>query len=134
MPTLERLEELVFLITHAQSIYLRCSPSPAADAARPSIDYESGLPMSGLSANPLKQPGWWTLPPEDWVARRLCQCLRDVAADARPWVLIGKVVDHGPANEPLLADVRPIAWLSESMVRQAREHYRGRLHERWTTS
>lgn len=53
----------------------------------------------------------------DWVARRVCQYLRELVEGARPWVLTGRVIDFGPDNEPLLDEVRPIAWLSGSLGR-----------------
>jgi hypothetical protein len=42
-------------------------------------------------------------------------------------VLTGRVIDFGPDNEPLLDDVRPIAWLSGSLVREAHHRYHERL-------
>lgn len=127
LPTLERLEELSALADGDVPVYLRYSPGPVSDAAHPSTDHESGLVMPGLSANPLRPPGWWTLPVADWVARGVCQYLRELKEGARPWVLTGEVVDIGPDNEPLLVDVRPIAWLSGSLVREAHQRYHDRL-------
>jgi hypothetical protein len=127
MPTLERLDELTDLVGHQLPVYLRYSPGPIEDAAHPSTDHESGLVMPGLSANPLAPPGWWSLPVADWVARAVCQYLRELREGARPWVLTGRVLDFGPDNEPLLGDVRPIAWLSGSLVREAHQRYRERL-------
>jgi len=127
LPTLERLDELTILIDHGETVYLRYSPGPAADASHPSTDHESGLVMPGLSANPLAPPGWWSLPVADWVARRVCQYLRELAEGARPWVLTGRVIDFGPDNEPLLDEIRPIAWLSGSLVREAHRRYQERL-------
>ena len=127
MPTLGRLDELTQLAEHGVELYLRYSPGPVADAQHASTDHESGLVMPGLSANPLRVPAWWSLPPEDWLARRICQYLRELREGARPWVLTGKVVDFGPDNEPLLDDVEPIAWLSGELVRHAHQRYRDRL-------
>jgi hypothetical protein len=127
MPVLDRLAELTCLLDAGQPLYLRYSPGPTADMAHPSTDHESGLLMPGLAANPLDPPRWWSLPVEDWLARRVCQYLRELAEGARPWVLTGRVVDFGPDNEPLLDDIRPIAWLSASLVRQAHQHYHDRL-------
>jgi hypothetical protein len=127
MPTLERLDELTQLMEHGVELYLRYSPGPVADAQHLSTDHESGLVMPGLSANPMRVPAWWSLPPEDWLARRVCQYLRELREGARPWVLTGRVVDFGPDNEPLLDDVEPIAWLSGELVRSAHERYRDRL-------
>jgi len=127
LPTLERLDELTRLIDGGLSVYLRYSPGPVADASHPSTDHESGLVMPGLSVNPLAPPRWWSLPVADWVARRVCQYLRELAEGARPWVLTGRVIDFGPDNEPLLDEVRPIAWLSRSLVREAHQRYQERL-------
>ena len=127
MQTLDRLDELAELLDHDLPVYLRYSPGPEADAAHPSVDHESGLPMPGHSANPLRVPGWWTLPVADWLARRVCQYLRKIHDGARPWVLTGDAVDFGPDNEPLLVRVQPIAWLSAELVREAHERYRSRL-------
>lgn len=127
MPTLERLEELAGLLESGIALYLRYSPGPVADTTNLSTDHESGLVMPGLSANPLRVPRWWTLPPEDWLARRICQYLREIHQGSRPWVLTGKVVDFGPDNEPLLDEVEPIAWLSAGLVRNAHERYHQRL-------
>jgi hypothetical protein len=127
MHTLQRLDELVELLGLGVPVYLRYSPGPDADAVHPSVDHESGLPMPGHSANPLQPPGWWTRPVADWLARRVCQYLRAHRSDTRPWVLTGEVVDFGPDNEPLLVEVRPIAWLSEELVDEARRRYEGNM-------
>lgn len=127
MDTLERLDDLVGLLAMNVPLYLRYSPGPEADAAHPSMDHESGLAMPGHSAVPLRPPGWWTLPPTDWVARRVCQYLREVHEGARPWVLTGEVADVGPDNEPLVVAVQPIAWLSGGLVAQAYQWYRERM-------
>jgi Family of unknown function (DUF6098) len=127
MPTLARLDELTLLLEHDVPVYLRYSPGPLADTAHPSTDHESGLLMPGLSANPLSPPKWWTRPAEDWVARRVCQYLRELDEGARPWVLSGRVVDFGPDNEPLLVDVEPIAWLSKELVQEAHQRYHRQL-------
>jgi hypothetical protein len=42
-------------------------------------------------------------------------------------VLTGRKVGLGPDQEPLLADPRPLAVLSDSVLEQARRHY----HERF---
>lgn len=127
MPTLTRLDDLTALVDRTSVLYLRYSPGPVADAEHPSRDHESGLMMPGLSVNPLTAPKWWTLPPADWVARSVCQYLRELEEGARPWVLTGRQVDVGPDNEPLLVDVEPVAWLSDDLLAEAREHYRTRL-------
>jgi hypothetical protein len=127
MDTLVRLDDLVELLGMDIPLYLRYSPGPEADALHPSTDHESGLPMPGHSAVPLRPPGWWTRPTADWVARRVCQYLREIHEGARPWVLTGEVADIGPDNEPLLVAVRPVAWLSADLVAEAHRRYRERM-------
>jgi Family of unknown function (DUF6098) len=127
LPTVERLAELSALAEGPIPVYLRYSPGPVSDAAHPSTDHESGLVMPGLSVNPLRAPHWWSLPAADWVARAVCQYLRELAEGARPWVLSGEVVGVGPDNEPLLAEIRPIAWVSGSLIREAHQRYQERL-------
>ncbi|WP_285490332.1 DUF6098 family protein [Amycolatopsis taiwanensis] len=127
LPTLHRLADLAELIVPCSTVYVRYSPGPDEDAEHPSTDHESGLQLPGLSANSLKPPGWWTLPVEDWLARRICQYLREREEGARPWVLTGKEADFGPDNEPLLVDIEPIAWLSGDLIEEASERYQQRL-------
>lgn len=127
MDVLTKLDELVDLLDMGVPLYLRYSPGPEADAAHPSTDHESGLPMPGHAAVPLAPPAWWTLPAADWVARRVCQYLREVHEGARPWLLTGQVADFGPDNEPLLVAAEPIAWLSSDLVTEAYRRYRARL-------
>ncbi|WP_116047796.1 DUF6098 family protein [Amycolatopsis palatopharyngis] len=127
MFTVRRLGELTELVAAGLAPYLRYSPGPEADALHPSTDHESGLLMPGIAVNPLPAPGWWTLPLEDWLARRVCQYLRELREGAYPWILSGSSVDVGPDNEPLLVDVRPVAWLSSPVILEARQRYHARL-------
>lgn len=127
MGRVDRLGELAELLGLGVPLYLRYSPGPESDAVHPSVDHESGLPMPGHSVNPLQPPRWWTLPVEDWLARRTCQYLRELREGAQPWVLTGTPADFGPDNEPLLVDIQPIAWLSGQLVREAHERYHSRL-------
>ncbi|GAA4420386.1 DUF6098 family protein [Actinokineospora soli] len=127
MLNLVTLGELVELCLSGPELYLRYSPGPEADALHPSTDHESGLLMPGVSANPLTPPPWWTLPADDWIARRVCQYLRETEEGARPWVLHGRVVDHGPDNEPLLVDIIPVAWLDRRLLAESHDRYRTRM-------
>ncbi|WP_231641716.1 DUF6098 family protein [Saccharomonospora sp. NB11] len=128
MRTVRTLAQLAELVDSGDAPYLRYSPGPESDARHSSNDHESGLTMPGVSANPLEAPGWWTLPLEDWLARRVCQYLRELDEGARPWVLSGRQVDFGPDNEPLLVDIQPVAWLAPELVDEARERYQSRLN------
>ncbi|GGS47099.1 DUF6098 family protein [Actinokineospora fastidiosa] len=128
MFTLLSLGELAEVCHMGPELYLRYSHGPEADAGHASTDHESGLLMPGLSANPLAAPKWWTLPVEDWLARRVCQYLRETHEGARPWVLHGRVVDFGPDNEPLLVEVNPVAWLDGRLVAEAHARYTERMN------
>lgn len=127
MFTVYTLAELAELLATEKPLYVRYSPGPEADAEQPSTDHESGLRLPGIAANSLTPPRWWTLPAQDWLARRVCQYVREVHEGARPWVLTGREVDFGPDNEPLLDDFRPIAWLAPALLREARERYESNL-------
>ncbi|WP_199435340.1 DUF6098 family protein [Qaidamihabitans albus] len=128
MFTVHTLRELTELTSLGVAPYLRYSPGPEADAGHPSTDHESGLVMPGLAVNPLPAPGWWSLPLEDWLARRVCQYLREVREGARPWLLSGRQIDFGPDNEPLLVDIEPVAWIDSALVDEAHRRYHARLN------
>lgn len=125
------LDSLAELAAHVQpGVFLRISRGPQQDRGKRSRDYESGLELSGLSVNPLTPPAWWTRPPEDWLARQLCNyvhLMEDSDDDRRPWVLHGEVVARGPDNEPLVADFRALAWLSDKLVAEAKRRYEERF-------
>jgi Family of unknown function (DUF6098) len=126
LTALKDLDDLVALVMRRPEIYVRYSRGPESDIEEKSRDYESGLDLPGLSANPLAPPTWWSRPLEDWLARRLCSYvhLRDESNDARvAWILAGTIVERGPDNEPLLNDVEPIAMLSDSILDEALHHY-----------
>lgn len=129
LPVVTQLDELAE-ITHGRvDRYLRYSKGPDADAHQTSRDYESGLPLPGLSVVTLTPPRWWRRPDVDWFARQICKYahLGQDGGERYPWILTGREVARGPDHEPLVADPRPLAILSESLVDQARKHY----HERF---
>lgn len=124
LPALHSLAELEELIE--RGLFIRFSRGPEADRGRRSKDYESGLELPGLSVNPLRPEPWWTRPVVEWLARQLCNYvhLRDESDDERrPWVLSGEVVARGPDNEPLVGDFRPVAWLSDELIDEAKRLY-----------
>ena len=128
LPVLDSLAELAELAQ--QATFVRFSKGPAEDRQTTSRDYESGLDLPGLSVNPLQPESWWTRPVEDFLARQICNYvhLQDNADDGRrPWVLTGQVVARGPDNEPLLRDFRPLAWLSDRVVEEAKRRYEARF-------
>lgn len=124
LPELHSLAELAEWVR--PGVYVRFSKGPAHDRDRRSYDYESGLELSGLSVNPLQHEPWWTRPVEQWLARQLCNYvhLQEEADDTRrPWILEGEVVANGPDNEPLVAQFRPLAWLSRGLIEEAKTVY-----------
>jgi hypothetical protein len=111
------VEELVELVERSPAaLYVRFSARLDDDR---SVDHQSGLPLPGLSVNPLHPPSWWQGPPlGEWVTRqvRAYHHLRKDDDDRRCWIVTGTIVDRGPDNEPLLADVQAIGVLSDALV------------------
>jgi Family of unknown function (DUF6098) len=123
LPTLRTLDELAELLDDRCDLYVRWSRGPRYDTATTSSDELTGVPLPGLSANPLAVEDWWAgRSLRLWVARRLYDYrhLSEIRGPGvRPWVLEGHEVARGPDNEPLVACERPIAWLDEDVVREA---------------
>jgi hypothetical protein len=135
LPVIENLAELTELVRVSSGMFVRFSAGPDADLSEQSTDYESGLPLPGLSVNRLDPEPWWSRPLQDWLARQVCQYrhLAERAPSHRGWVLSGKIVGRGPDDEPLLTDVVAVAWLAEQLVVEADAWYaerfdRGRVH------
>lgn len=106
---------------------MRVSYGPQRDATESSCDYESGLPLPGLSVNPLHAEPWWTRPLGDWIARRICNYMQLLEDGRRMWVLEGREVARGPDHEPIVTDVVPVAWLSDRCIEEAEARYRERF-------
>jgi hypothetical protein len=130
LPVIRQLSGMAELACDHARAYLRYSRGPDSDAQRASRDYESGLVLPGLSAVPLAPPSWWSRPALDWVARQVCKYgqLAEGSPDRFAWVLTGRVAGVGPDQEPLIADPRPLAVLSDAAVEQARHHYHEHFH------
>jgi hypothetical protein len=128
MPTISKLHQLADMIENSgEELFIRWSQGPATDLPREqsSRDELTGVPMPGLSANPLTVESWWGTRPLDlWAARRLYDYrhLREVRGPGvRPWLLAGTVVGRGPDNEPLVICSRPIAWIADSTLDEAEQ-------------
>lgn len=129
MPVLGDLAAVARLVEESpdrDQLYVRWSRGPAVDLVqRDSRDSLTGVPLPGLSANPLGVEPWWgDRPLRLWVARRLYdyQHLRDLrGSDVRPWVLVGEQRGRGPDNEPLVRCRRPVAWVSDTALRESRQ-------------
>jgi hypothetical protein len=123
--SVESLDELAELVDREPGLCIRYSKGPGADRDRRSVDYESGLALPGLSANPLTPEPWWTRDIRDWLARQICHYvhLQDETEERRPWLLVGETAGCGPDREPLLDPWDAVAWISDRAVNEARERY-----------
>ncbi len=115
------LAALVKRVAGHPGLFVRWSSGPDGDKAERSTDYATGLELPGLAVNPLTPPSWWTLPVEMWVARqiRAYAHLSEDRPDQYAWILAGRIAERGPDNEPLVVDVKPIARLHASVLREA---------------
>ncbi|MFF8831532.1 DUF6098 family protein [Streptomyces sp. NPDC015131] len=126
LPTVRSLEELGQLVVRRGRLYVRWSCGPDRDlGATRSVDELTGIPMPGLSANPLRVEEWWgDRSLRLWVARRLfdyCHLRADRVGDVRPWTLCGREVGRGPDNEPLVRDIEPVSWIAPDVIAEAEE-------------
>jgi hypothetical protein len=127
--TVDDFDELVRLVTGRPHLYVRYSKGPSHDGDGPSRDYEAGVEMPGLSVTPIAPEPWWSRPPEDWVARRLCKYEELGEMQGRfPWLLHGHVAGYGPDHEPLVVDVEPVARVGPQALQRARELYQQRFN------
>lgn len=119
------LDDLARLLHALGPLYVRYSRGPDVDASEQSKDGESGLPLPGLSVNPLSPERWWTRPLQHWLARQLMQYrhLEDRDSGEFAWILAGDEVARGPDCEPLLAGVVPIADVTEHLLNEADQVY-----------
>jgi hypothetical protein len=128
LPVLDTLDELCSQIS--PEAFVRFSRGPVDDAGSGSRDYESGLQLPGLSVNPLHPEPWWERPLQEWLARQICNYVHiqeESDDDRRAWVLTGEVVARGPDNEPLVTQYTPVAWLSDTLIKQAKALYAERF-------
>ncbi|BAD57181.1 hypothetical protein NFA_23340 [Nocardia farcinica IFM 10152] len=130
LPSVDTLDEVTEIARAHDSVFLRYSRGPAADArSGPSRDFEAEVELPGWSVTTVTPEPWWPRPDRDWVARRLCKYAELGAAHGRfPWLLIGRVVGRGPDHEPLVADMTPIARVSEAALAEAERVYGERFH------
>lgn len=126
LPVIGSLDELARLVLQEPEVCVRYSKGPREDKSRPSVDYESGLLLPGLSVVALRPEPWWTRDRRDWLARQLCHYVHlsdDADDDRKAWLLIGRIAGCGPDREPLLWPWTPVAWLSDELLSEARERY-----------
>ncbi len=135
LPTIKSLDELADLACDRADLYIRWSLGPETDDGGTSRDELTGVELPGLCANPLAVEDWWEdRPMRTWVARRLYDYrhLRDLRGpDVRPWVLIGTQCGRGPDNEPLVRCEQPVAWISETALRESQEMVESQGSAEW---
>ena len=128
LPVVDSIQQLCELV--ADYAFVRFSKGPDEDRNATSRDYESGLELPGLSVNPLQPEQWWTRPVEEYLARQICNYvhIREESDDERrAWVLTGDVISRGPDNEPIVRDFTPVAWLSDTVIEEAKKLYEERF-------
>jgi hypothetical protein len=127
LPTISTLDDLADLVRQdARDLYVRWSLGPDTDldggSNATSRDALTGIELPGMSANSLRVEDWWGDRPLDlWVARRLYDYrhLRDLRGPGvRAWILRGRECSRGPDNEPLVQDVRPVAWVDDAALEE----------------
>ncbi|MBL1084691.1 hypothetical protein JK359_22425 [Streptomyces actinomycinicus] len=137
LPVVTTLGEVARLVERRRGLYVRWSKGPDTDLEKvSSVDELTGVPMPGLSANPLDVEDWW----EDrsvrlWVARRLydyAHLPHDKGPGVRPWVLTGRETGRGPDNEPLVADAEPLCWIAGEVIDAAKDEV-ARQERQWGT-
>lgn len=137
LPVTSTLAELAALVARHRGLYVRWLKGPGPDLGETtSTDDLTGVPLPGLSANPLDVEEWWRgRSVELWVARRLydySHLPHDKGPGVRPWALRGREAGRGPDNEPLVADVEPMCWIAGPMIDEARSEVE-RQERRWGT-
>ncbi|GGV04940.1 hypothetical protein GCM10010260_47720 [Streptomyces filipinensis] len=137
LPVVRTLAEVARLVDEHRGLYVRWSRGPGADLADvSSTDDLTGVPMPGLSANPLGVEDWWEdRSVELWVARRLydyAHLPHDKGPGVRPWVLRGRETGRGPDNEPLVTDAEPLCWIADQVIDAAKAEV-SRQEREWGT-
>jgi hypothetical protein len=123
------LAEVVELVRTVPDLYVRYSYGPERDAEEPrSHDYEAKVDLPGLSVAAIVPEEWWPRTVEDWVARRICSYAHLGEEEGRfAYLLTGRLVGRGPDHEPIIADMQPVARISDHAVQEARAHYEERF-------
>ena len=124
LPLLATLDDLARLVQGRPDLFVRWSRGPEVDLpGQGSRDDLTGVPMPGLSANPLAVEQWWgDRSVHLWVARRLydySHLEHEKGPGVHPWVFKGEGVGRGPDNEPLVRCGRPVCRLSAGGIEEA---------------
>lgn len=129
LPLLTSLSAVAEFEKHGCELFVRYSEGHELHDGSPSIDYESGLELPGISANPLGPAPWWSRPVLDWTARQLCQYvqLKHDEPIRQAWILTGEIVGQGPDCEPLIAHPEALAVVHPCVLEEAQQVYRQRF-------
>ncbi len=104
--------------------FVRYSDGPAADSAGGNVSrrygttHEAGLSVANLVS---KDPEIWAPGDIDFTACAVSE-YRFVGGYA--WIGEGTVIGLGGDGEPVVSDVRPYAFLAQSVIDEAADHYR----------
>ena len=119
------LRDVVAMQRELGEVYLRISAGPEADRLAGGWHRESGYPLPGLPAWPLRAEPWWPAGQTTWIARQLVQYSYLLSDDTHPWLLVGTVVGRGPDCEPLIADFTHVAHVAAGVMPEAQSVYAG---------
>ena len=137
IPVVRDLAGLVDLVeAEPRELYVRWSRGPDTDGdGMSSRDGLTGVPLPGLSANPLRVEPWWgDRSLRLWLARRLYDYrhLRDLRGPGvRPWVLTATECGRGPDNEPLVMDVTALAWIDDAVLEECEKEVAAQHSAEW---
>lgn len=85
------------------------------------MQQEAGLSALALNGENQDKREWYEAYPRRWAAMqvRSYRFLRIKDADIRAWICIADVAGVGGDGEPCITNVKPLAYLSESLVEEA---------------
>ncbi|WP_447925254.1 DUF6098 family protein [Georgenia muralis] len=116
------LTDLEAVVRDAGSAHLYVGTAPFLLRAGP-WHAESGYPLPGLPAWPLRAEPWWQGGQRVWIARQLVHHATPAHPSQPAWVVVGSAAGRGADGEPLLADPRTLAELGPGVHREAAEAY-----------
>lgn len=138
LKTISTLDELVGVVERLSAeghrVFVRYSRGPAADrkSGYASRNHATGRQEAGLSCEQLTPEAWYCCngrTARDWIAMQVRSYGFMLAQGGRgtyAWVLTGREVGRGSDNEPLVADVAPVARLALAVVNEAVAHDKAR--------
>lgn len=127
----ELVETVKKLDGEGKKVFVRYSLGPDTDRkGRGSRNYQTGRVENGLSCENLNPERWFVANAhvtgntvEKWVAMQLLSysfMLHQGLDGTRCWILTGECVGKGSDNEPLVDNWKPVAWVSESVIKEAK--------------